>query len=97
MTGAIDVKSGPGFFVFFGQKNDHSSTSVNSFDSRPIFTRRSGQQLSRNTFVDRILFLGRNSYRSKGFRTTLEIDKNDEISTFPKIDQIFGKLLCGEV
>ena len=97
MTGAIDVKRGPGFFVFFGQKNDHNSKSVNSFDSRPIFTRRLGQQLSRNAFVDWILFFWRNPYRSKGFRMTPKIDKNYEISTFLEIGQNFGKVLSGEL
>ena len=97
MTGAIDVKRGPGFFVFFGQQNDHNSKSVNSFDSRPIFTRRLGHQLSRNAFVDWILFLGRNPYRRKGFLMTPEIDKNDEISTFREIGQNFGNVLSGEL
>ena len=97
MTGAIDVKRGPGFLIFFREKNDHNSKSVNSFDSRPIFTRRLSQQLSRNAFVDWILFLGRNPYRRKGFRMRPKIDKNDEISTLHEIGQNFGKVLSGEL
>ena len=97
MTGAIDVKRGPGFLGLFRRKNDHNSKSVNSFDSGPIFPPSLGQDVSRNAFVVWILFLGRNPYRSKGFRMTPKIDKNDEISTFREIGQNFGNVLSGEL
>ena len=57
---------GPGFFVFFEQKNDNSWKSVNSIDSGPIFYCRLGQKLSRNAFVVSILFPGRNLSWWKG-------------------------------
>ena len=66
MTREIVRKLGPGNFGIFDQKSDHSSTSVCSIDSGPIFHPRSVQELSRNAFVVSILFPERNSYVWKG-------------------------------
>ena len=56
--------------MYFRQKNDHSSKSVNSIDSGPIVVPRVGQDLSRNAFVVSILFPGEISYGGEGFLVT---------------------------
>ena len=66
------------------QKNDHSSKSVCSFDSGPIFPVSLGQDISRNVFVVSFLFPGRNPDRRKDFFLT---PKNVEISPIFEVSQ----------
>ena len=57
-------------FGLIVQKNDHSSKSVNSFDTGPIFFDSLGEELSRNVFVVSVYAFGKKLPIAKDFLVT---------------------------
>ena len=92
----ISLQHGPSFFFRkFGQKNDHSSKSVCSFDMRVIFRTSLGQELSRDALVVSVYAFGKKLPRRKDLFMTPKSRDFHEFLTFLENDQAASRKLLG--